>query len=120
MRGSLFHGEGNSKFKIQNSELMDGKPGILGIFPIRAAACGGPHEADLLQIEASSQSGERACDTKEQPSARGRLRAAGRCATDFQFGPQPAEGHTKQTCGTRAAGLRRREAAARTVLTDRS
>ncbi len=36
---SLFLGEGNSKFKIQDSKLMAGMPGILGIFPIRAAAC---------------------------------------------------------------------------------
>ena len=70
----------------------------------RAAACEDPLDADLrdascgpsppeaaarrcltasILLAASPQPSGRACDMEEQPSARGRLRAAGRCATDF-------------------------------------
>ena len=34
----------------------------------------------------------------------------------FRFGAQPAESRSKRTCGTRAAGLRRAEAAARSAF----
>ena len=71
--------------------------------PARAAACGahadsatncGPPPppprlrparplARSISPAASPQPSGWACDVEEQPSARGRLRAAGRCATDF-------------------------------------
>ena len=79
-----------AKFSIQNSRLR-----------IRAAACGGrtrlqgagglcrprlrpaqPFQGRFLPKAAQQPSG-RACDAEEQPSARGRLRAAGRKATDL-------------------------------------
>ena len=135
----------NRKFIFQNS-----------IFKIKYAC---PASAASNPPEASPQPSGRACDVEEQPSARGRLRAAGHCATEFtsrhfhynkrlraadcfaiefvakhpgddrrlraanvsdvksgskwseynrDIGPQPAKTRSMRTCGTRAAGLRRR------------
>ena len=89
--------------------------------------------AGSILLAASPQPSGWACDHKEQPSARGRLRAAapfgrysefkiqdskldglaGYAWHTSRFGLQPAESRSKRTCGTRAAGLRTGEAAAR-------
>ncbi len=110
----------NSKFKIQNcrsdcslrrarSKRTCGTRAV-GLRRPQAAGCGAHSgaihdsklpEASMLgrfECQASPQPSGRACDVKEQPSARGRLRAANRYAIEF------AGNHLNQT---RRAAARR-------------
>ena len=86
----------NSRFKIKSgcslrsartSGLADARCG-----PSPPPGCGPPGPDGPIP-ETSPQPSGRACDVEEQPSARGRLRAAGRCATEF------AGRHFDQNCG---------------------
>ena len=107
------------KFKIQDSKfrIKQVYRTHLNILPVRGAACGGaqvrvriaglrrpqatarrslrdrfccgPLGPDGPAPTASPQPSGWACDVEEQPSARGRLRAAGRCATDHRKKTRP-------------------------------
>ena len=97
----------NSRFKITKSErsLCGGRARLQGVAGLRcpqAAARTVLTDRPMTSIPhgASPQSSGWACDHKEQPSARGRLRAADRCAIEF------AGRHFDQNCG---CGLRRHQ-----------
>ena len=91
LRGAKLRPAAPLRAQIQHSKLL------LGLQPAenkhvrqRTADLRRPRSrpADLLRgrfqsQEISPQPSGRACDDKAQPSARGRLRAASRCATDF-------------------------------------
>ena len=74
----------NSKFKIKSGRgLRRSRTTARSCVPPPGGGCGPTVLTDRFQPETSPQPSGRACDHKEQPSARGRLRAAGRCATEF-------------------------------------
>ena len=85
-----------AQFIIQSSELPIGaqpaKDGTSGC-ELRAFAAPRLRPANRSAIDSccktSPQPSGRACDVEEQPFARGRLRAAGRCATEMTL--QPAD-----------------------------